>query len=140
MAEKAGARKESAEPATIPTGNATDAHYRITHPGGTIDRWYDQTVHGSTWQYVDELWLTAGQSLTVELVGDATTGSWLSADAVRIGGGMDDISRHGETTALRSCGVSLTRIARPFILCGCVVGALGFFLQESVVQSYAPLP
>src|SRR5688572_22189152 len=29
--------------------HATDAHYRIVHPGGAIDRWFDQTTHGSTW-------------------------------------------------------------------------------------------
>ncbi len=79
--------------------NATDAHYRITHPGGVIDRRFDQTVHGSTWQYVDTLWLTAGLSLTIELVGDsAQAGKLLSADAVRIGGGVGDIVRNGETT------------------------------------------
>jgi hypothetical protein len=78
--------------------NASDAHYVITHPGGTIDRWFDQKVHGSTWQYVETLWLTAGSSLTVELVGDSSeAGATLSADAVRIGGGMDDVSRHGVT-------------------------------------------
>lgn len=81
------------------TANASDAHYRITHPGGVIDRWYDQKVHGSTWQYTETLWLTQGASLTVELVGDsAEAGALLSADAVRIGGGMDDVSRHGGTT------------------------------------------
>ena len=53
--------------------NATDAHYRFTHPGGVIDRTFDQTVHGSTWQYAENLWLTAGTSLTVELIGDSSS-------------------------------------------------------------------
>ncbi len=80
--------------------NAQDAHYRITHPGGTIDRWFDQTVHGSTWQYLETLWLPAGQGgLEVQLVADsAQSGRWLSADAVRVGGGMGDVERHGELT------------------------------------------
>lgn len=79
--------------------NAPDAHYRITHPGGVIDRWYDQTVHGSTWQYVETLWLEEGASITVELLGDsASSGRWLSADAVRIGGGMGQVERNGKTT------------------------------------------
>ncbi|MCB9532687.1 MAG: N-acetylmuramoyl-L-alanine amidase, partial [Myxococcales bacterium] len=81
------------------SANATDAHYRITHPGGVIDRFYDQTVHGSTWQYTEQVWLTAGNSLTVELIGDsAQAGRWLSADAVRIGGGMGIVARNGQTT------------------------------------------
>ncbi len=78
--------------------HAKDAHYRITHPGDTIDRTYDQTVHGSTWQYVETLWLPAGVGgLTVELIGDsAESGKKLSADAVRIGGGMGDVRRHDD--------------------------------------------
>jgi len=77
-------------------GNATDAHYRLTHPGGVIDRSFDQTTHGSTWQYVETLWLPAGVGgLTVELIGDSAGGT-LSADAVRVGGGMGDVSRRGD--------------------------------------------
>lgn len=79
--------------------HASDAHYRLTHPGGVIDRRYDQQVHGSTWQYVETLWLTRGASLTVELLADsAEAGALLSADAVRIGGGMDDVTRHGTSS------------------------------------------
>ena len=33
------------------SGNDPNAHYRITHNGGVIDRTFDQRVHGSTWQY-----------------------------------------------------------------------------------------
>ena len=80
--------------------HARDAHYRITHPGGVIDRVYDQTAHGSTWQYVERLWLPAGVGgLTVELIGDSSDGErWLSADAVRVGGGSGDVTRNGEGT------------------------------------------
>jgi len=76
--------------------NATDAHYRLTHPGGVIDRTFDQTVHGSTWQYVETLWLPAGTPLTVELIGDSSQAKLLSADAVRIGGGWSEVSRQGQ--------------------------------------------
>lgn len=81
------------------SGHASDAHYRITHPGGQFDRYFDQRVHGSTWQYVDTLWLGDPQSLTVELIGDSNqAGKLLSADAVRIGGGVGDVVRNGATT------------------------------------------
>lgn len=80
--------------------NDSNAHYRITHKGGTIDRYFDQRVHGSTWQYVENLWLEAGvNSLTVELIGDSSSaGKWLSADAVRVGGGTGDVQRFGSQT------------------------------------------
>ena len=81
-------------------GNASEAHYRITHPGGAIDRTFDQTVHGSTWQYVETLWLPEGTGgLKVELIGDsAESNKSLNADAVRIGGGMGDVRRHEVTS------------------------------------------
>ena len=81
-------------------GHAPDAHYRITHPGGSIDRTFDQRVHGATWQYVETLDLPAGPAgLTIELLADsAVAGATLSADAVRIGGGLGDVLRGGGTT------------------------------------------
>ena len=80
--------------------NDPNAHYRITHNGGAIDRTFDQRIHGSTWQYVENLWLEAGvDSLTVELIADSSSsGKWLSADAVRIGGGTGDVQRYGTQT------------------------------------------
>lgn len=80
--------------------NDPSAHYRIHHNGGIIDRYFDQRIHGSTWQYVETLWLESGvDSLKVELLADSTeSGKWLSADAVRIGGGMGDVERQGDLT------------------------------------------
>jgi hypothetical protein len=79
-------------------GHATDVHYRITHLGGVIDRWFDQTQHGNTWQYVETLWMTAGvESVMVEVIADSKqVGKMVSLDAVRVGGGMSVVSRHGQ--------------------------------------------
>ena len=64
------------------------AHYRITHPGGVIDRVFDQRVHGSTWQYAETLYLLAGVGdLCIEPIGYGSEAAWLSAVSVRIGGG-----------------------------------------------------
>ncbi len=80
------------------SANSSSALYRIHHPGGVLERRFDQRVHGSTWQYVERLWLPQGVGgLTVELVADGGSGL-LSADAVRIGGGTDDIRRVGDLT------------------------------------------
>lgn len=82
-------------------GNASDAHYRITHAGGVIDRTFDQRVHGSTWQYVETLWFYADDPVTVELIGDSSeSGKDLSIDAVRVGGGRGNIERYGDTTSV----------------------------------------
>ncbi len=80
--------------------HARQAHYQITHDGGVIDRWFDQTVHGSTWQYVETLWLRKGKaSLEIALIGDTgESGRFLSADAVRVGGGTGDVLRNSKLT------------------------------------------
>ncbi|MEN9785797.1 MAG: hypothetical protein RLZZ299_1061 [Pseudomonadota bacterium] len=80
--------------------HAPDARYRLTHAGGVIERRFDQRVHGSTWQYVDTLWLPEGVGgLRVELGGPSRVpGALLSADAIRIGGGLGDVERHGSPT------------------------------------------
>lgn len=49
------------------------------------------------------------------------------------------MSRAGETTALRATGLSLMRIARPFLLCGAVVCGLTFLMQETVIPKSAAL-
>jgi hypothetical protein len=79
--------------------HATQARYRFTHPGGTFERTFDQRVHGSTWQYIDTLWLNEGEPLIVELIGDTgEAGRFVSIDAVRVGGGSGVVERHGVTT------------------------------------------
>lgn len=78
----------------------SDAHYRITHPGGVVDRYVDQRVHGSNWRLLGEFWLPKGEDgLKVELIADsAQTGKTLIADVVRVGGGTGVVRRHNETT------------------------------------------
>jgi len=72
---------------------------RITHPGGVIERTVDQTAHGSTWVYLETLWLPEGSGhLSVEVAGSGSSGRKTSVDAVRIGGGMGDVIRNGTTT------------------------------------------
>lgn len=75
------------------------AHYRVTWAGGVLERTFDQTVHGSTWQYFDTLPVQRGDEVHVELLGDTSDATeWLSADAVRLGGGTGVISRVDERT------------------------------------------
>ncbi len=79
--------------------NTASATYTIEHPGGTLTRSFDQRPHGWTWQYVETLWLPAGASLTVHLDADGPVDDgWVSADGLRLGGGVGDIARYGTTT------------------------------------------
>lgn len=76
-----------------------NARYRITHPGGVFERTFDQTVHGSTWQYVDTLWLDRDEPVTIEVYADdRTSGQFLSIDAARIGGGSAIVERFNQLT------------------------------------------
>ncbi len=75
---------------------ASDAHYRITTPHHVLHRWFDQGVHGDTWIFVDDLDLHEGDTVVVELVADGEDTGVLTADAVRLGGGSETISRHGD--------------------------------------------
>jgi len=80
--------------------NALNATYTLTTASQTVVHTYDQLHHGSTWQYVENLWLPEGPNgLVVELsVPVAEPGRQLVADAVRIGGGMGDVWRHSQST------------------------------------------
>ena len=75
------------------------AQYRVSWAGGVLERTFDQTVHGSTWQFFDTLPVQSGDAVTVELLGEGSSSTaWLSADAVRLGGGTGVVSRVGDLT------------------------------------------
>lgn len=76
-------------------GHSGEAAYTVTSRGVSLVHTVDQTAHGSTWRYLDTLWLERGDPVTVGL--SAASGT-VSADAVRLGGGSGVIERHGETT------------------------------------------
>jgi len=82
--------------------HASDAHYVVHHPGGDTDVYVDQRVHGSTWVYIGRFWFYAGSDRSngsVELGNDSSDhDAFVSADAVRFGGGMGDVMRGGTTS------------------------------------------
>lgn len=79
--------------------NAPDAHYVVSHAGGTSHVRVDQRRHGQTWVWLGAFWFEAGAPLeraSVALHNDsATPGALLSADAVRFGSGMGMVDRGG---------------------------------------------
>lgn len=74
-----------------------DAHYTINYSGGTREFIVNQTMGGSTWIYLGTFPLEAGYSDTEPVVVldnlSKVSGKILTADAVKIGGGMGNIAR-----------------------------------------------
>lgn len=73
----------------------TDAHYSVYHSGGKTEFLVNQTVGGGTWIYLGtfrfEKGMTGGKVELTNLSGE--NGKWVSADAVRFGGGMGNVVR-----------------------------------------------
>jgi hypothetical protein len=78
---------------------APDAHYVVRHDGGESHFRVDQRRHGSTWVLLGKFHFTAGAAAAVVLATDsAAPGAVVSADAVRLGGGMGMIDRGAGTS------------------------------------------
>lgn len=76
-----------------------DAHYIVRHDGGETHFQVDQRRHGTTWVLLGKFWFEAGAGpdrAAVVLAADSSApGAIISADAVRLGGGMAMIDRGG---------------------------------------------
>ncbi len=77
--------------------SATDAHYTVNYSGGTREFLVNQTMGGGTWIYLGTFPLEAGYSDTEPIVTltnlSKTEGAVVTADAIKIGGGMGNIAR-----------------------------------------------
>ncbi len=88
--------------------NVTDAHYTVYHSGGKTSFLVNQTMGGGTWIYLGTFRFEKGtnqESGMIELTNQSNeTGKWISADAVKLGGGMGNIvrGRAGDMDNLRS--------------------------------------
>jgi hypothetical protein len=77
--------------------NVTDANYSVYHSGGKTDFLVNQTMGGGTWIYVGIFRFEKGinqERGMIELTNQSNeTGKWISADAIKLGGGMGNIVR-----------------------------------------------
>jgi len=84
------------------SNNVSDAHYKVYHEGIKTRFIVNQKIGGGTWIYLGRFKFSAGyhpDSDKVVLTNQTKgTGSMITADAVRFGGGMGDISRNGKTS------------------------------------------
>lgn len=78
-------------------GSSDDAHYIVNYSGGSREFLVNQTMGGGTWIYLGTFPLEAGYSDTEPVVTlsnvSHTAGRVITADAVKIGGGMGNIAR-----------------------------------------------
>ena len=77
--------------------NVNDAHYTVYHSGGKADFLVNQSMGGKTWIYLGTFLFEKGKNPEkgmLELSNKSDeTGKWISADAIRFGGGMGNIAR-----------------------------------------------
>lgn len=77
--------------------NVTDAHYTVFHSGGKTEFLVNQTMGGGTWIYLGTFRFEKGAGrdhARLELTNESNeTGRWITADAVKLGGGMGNVVR-----------------------------------------------
>lgn len=73
--------------------STTEAHYTVHHLGGETSFTVNQQMGGGTWMYLGTFEFAEGREGYVELSNVSSAGGVVSADAVKIGGGMGNIAR-----------------------------------------------
>ncbi|MDO5036197.1 MAG: xanthan lyase [Porphyromonas sp.] len=89
----------------------TDAHYTVHHEGGETTILVNQSIGGGTWVYLGHFPFSPDEEMQgVELTNEShEQGQWVSADGVKIGGGMGNVARAYQDTldVSSSLGVAL---------------------------------
>jgi N-acetylmuramoyl-L-alanine amidase len=78
------------------TNRTTQAHWQVRHSGGTTAFRVNQQRDGATWVLLGNFHFMAGSpdsQRQVVVLNDAPGGGVVTADAVRIGGGLGDVAR-----------------------------------------------
>ena len=86
--------------------SAEDAHYTVCHAGGRSEFSVNQRMGGGMWVYLGEFDLPAGECDTVVMLDNRSShkGGRVTADAVKIGGGMGNVARTVDV-ANRTAGI-----------------------------------
>jgi len=76
--------------------NVSDAHYTVTHTGGTSNFLINQKIGGSTFVFLGKFHFDQGinpEKGTVKVFAQSKEEGWITLDAVKIGGGMGNVAR-----------------------------------------------
>ena len=75
---------------------SVDAHFYVDHADGTTPVTITQARDGNNWRFIGQYPFYAGQAAHVRLSNaSATNGAYVFADAIRVGGGVGDVSLNG---------------------------------------------
>lgn len=80
--------------------SSREAHYTVRHLGGQTEFTVNQRRGGGTWIYLGTFEFAAGTEGRVTLDNRGLPGSVVTADAVKIGGGMGKLERGGRTSGM----------------------------------------
>lgn len=80
-------------------GNLTNARYTVYHAGGKAEFEVNQRIGGSMWVWLGHFALDSASKIVLSAPDNANAGT-LSADAVKIGGGMGNIARAGAVSGV----------------------------------------
>lgn len=77
--------------------SAPDVHYTIHHKGGATTYSVNQRMGGGTWVYLGTFTFDRSSQCRIEVSNlSATSGAIVTADAVRLGGGMGNVARQAD--------------------------------------------
>lgn len=82
----------------LPT-NLTDARYTVFHAGGKTEFEVNQRIGGSMWVWLGAFDLDSASKIVLHAPDHAAEGT-LTADAVKVGGGMGNIERAGQISGV----------------------------------------
>lgn len=84
------------------SNSCTAARYTVNHMGGKTEFRVNQTIGGGTWIYLGTFEFDKGTKGSVTLDNRGDSSQAVTADAVKIGGGMGKLQRGGSTSGLPS--------------------------------------
>ena len=70
------------------------ALYTVEHAGGKTDFQVNQSIGGGTWIYLGTFLFDPEKPAKVTLTNKGKSNTWVTADAVRLGGGMGNVARY----------------------------------------------
>lgn len=82
--------------------SSTAAHYTVRHLGGQTEFTVNQKRGGGTWVYLGTFEFAPGSPAWVGLDNSGSVGSTVTADAIKLGGGMGKLARGGRTSGMAS--------------------------------------